>query len=174
MLTDDASREQLRASAESYAYWWQREFSVEHDPSQVRGEANHFRYRSRKTFVLSAGESAPAPLAVAQVALAAATCGVELELSSPKTVARSISGLSWIIEDEAALAKRLNAQQHGGLRLIGKTSEPLLRAANEANLPVHDEPVLANGRLELLHYLREQAISETRHRHGVLRTETAR
>ena len=174
VLTDDASREQLRASAESYAYWWQREFSVEHDPSQVRGEANHFRYRSRKTFVLSAGESAPAPLAVAQVALAAATCGVELELSSPKTVARSISGLSWIIEDEAALAKRLNAQQHGGLRLIGKTSEPLLRAANEANLPVHDAPVLANGRLELLHYLREQAISETRHRHGVLRTETAR
>ncbi len=174
VLPDDASREELRASAESYAYWWQREFSVEHDPSQVRGEANHFRYRPRKPFVLRAGESAPLPLAVAQEALAAATCGVALELSSPKPVAWSIPGLSWIIEDEAGLAKRLSAQQHGGLRLIGKASEPLLRAANEANLPVHDEPVLANGRLELLHYLREQAISETRHRHGVLRAEPAR
>ena len=171
VLSDDASRDELRASAESYAHWWQREFSVEHDPSQVRGEANHFRYRPRKTFVLRAGESAPSPLAVAQGALAAATCGVALELSSPKPVAWSIPGLSWIIEADASLAKRLNAQQHGGLRLLAKPSESLLRAANEANLPVHDEPVLANGRLELLHYLREQAISETRHRHGVLRTE---
>lgn len=171
VLSDDASREQLRASAESYAYWWQREFSVEHDPSQVRGEANHLRYRPRKTFVLRADESAPSPLAVMQVVVAAATCGVDLELSSPRPMAWNIPGLSWIMEDETSLAKRLSARQHGGLRLLAAPSESLLRAANEANLPVHDEPVLANGRLELLHYLREQAISETRHRHGVLRTE---
>jgi hypothetical protein len=33
-------------------------------------------------------------------------------------------------------------------------------------VPVLDAPVVLNGRVELLHYLREQAVTETTHRYG--------
>jgi RHH-type proline utilization regulon transcriptional repressor/proline dehydrogenase/delta 1-pyrroline-5-carboxylate dehydrogenase len=41
-------------------------------------------------------------------------------------------------------------------------------AANEAHVAVIDPPALANGRLELRYYLREQVISQTTHRYGNL------
>ena len=39
-------------------------------------------------------------------------------------------------------------------------------AAIEAHIPLVEEPVVSNGRLELRYYLHEQAISETTHRYG--------
>jgi RHH-type proline utilization regulon transcriptional repressor/proline dehydrogenase/delta 1-pyrroline-5-carboxylate dehydrogenase len=39
-------------------------------------------------------------------------------------------------------------------------------AANGAGLAVIDAPVVANGRLELRWYLREQTVSRTLHRYG--------
>ncbi len=44
----------------------------------------------------------------------------------------------------------------------------LQRLANDLDLQVIDWPVLANGRVELLHYLKEQSVTETRHRYGNL------
>jgi hypothetical protein len=35
-------------------------------------------------------------------------------------------------------------------------------------LTVVDQPILANGRMELTHYFREQTLSESTHRHGNL------
>lgn len=52
------------------------------------------------------------------------------------------------------------------LRTPGSPSAVLRRAAQFANLAVLDGPVLANGRLELRTFLREQAISQTLHRYG--------
>jgi RHH-type proline utilization regulon transcriptional repressor/proline dehydrogenase/delta 1-pyrroline-5-carboxylate dehydrogenase len=57
------------------------------------------------------------------------------------------------------------------LRALGPLSTALRRALNEAGMSVIDAPVLANGRLELRYYLREQALSQTVHRYGnVLKT----
>ena len=42
----------------------------------------------------------------------------------------------------------------------------LRRALNTAGISVVDVPALANGRLELRYYLREQALSQTVHRYG--------
>ena len=39
-------------------------------------------------------------------------------------------------------------------------------AANDAGVHICSDPVTANGRVELLHYLREQAISQATHRYG--------
>ena len=41
-------------------------------------------------------------------------------------------------------------------------------AANQAGIHLADGPVTANGRVELLNYLKEQAISRTLHRFGNL------
>ena len=52
------------------------------------------------------------------------------------------------------------------LRALGPLSAALRRALNTAGISVVDVPVLANGRLELRYYLREQALSQTVHRYG--------
>ena len=57
------------------------------------------------------------------------------------------------------------ASTYGSLR-PGELSVELQAAANDAALPVIGRAPLANGRLELLAYLREQSVSETTHRYG--------
>ncbi|MCX6047338.1 MAG: hypothetical protein NT075_19710 [Chloroflexi bacterium] len=54
------------------------------------------------------------------------------------------------------------------LRTCAPVSSALQRAVNTAHIAVIDAPVLANGRLELRHYLREQAIAQLTHRYGNL------
>jgi len=101
----------LLAAARSYAYWWQREFSREHEFEPLLGQSNHFRYLPAPEVV----SSNPSPL----MQIAAATVGTKIATQSSHPLAKTL------------------------------THKPL-----------------ANGRLELLHYLHEQSISETTHRHG--------
>ena len=54
------------------------------------------------------------------------------------------------------------------LRVLEPFSTALRQAANRAHIAVIDAPVLANGRLELRYYLREQAIAQLTHRYGNL------
>ena len=77
------------------------------------------------------------------------------------------------VENEASLIARLSAGDvvYDRLRALGPLSTALRRVLNAAGISVVDVPVLANGRLELRYYLREQALSQTVHRYGnVLKT----
>ena len=51
------------------------------------------------------------------------------------------------------------------LRMLGADDE-IRTLAHATGMELLDAPVLANGRLELRHYLREQAVTETLHRYG--------
>jgi RHH-type proline utilization regulon transcriptional repressor/proline dehydrogenase/delta 1-pyrroline-5-carboxylate dehydrogenase len=51
--------------------------------------------------------------------------------------------------------------------------ERVRRAAADVSAVIADEPVLAEGRVELLWYLREQSISWDYHRYGNLGVRTA-
>ncbi|TNU75792.1 aldehyde dehydrogenase family protein [Miniimonas arenae] len=71
--------------------------------------------------------------------------------------------------DGAALAADIAAGRTADrVRWVGPAGAPeeVWRAAIEAGVTVLDDPVLADGRRELLTMLREQAISRTRHRFG--------
>jgi len=52
------------------------------------------------------------------------------------------------------------------LRALAPVDTELRRALNNGGISVVEGPVLANGRLELRHYLREQSVSQTVHRYG--------
>jgi len=52
------------------------------------------------------------------------------------------------------------------LRALVPISRELRAAAHAAGIVVLDAPVLAAGRLELRHYLREQSVSRVVHRYG--------
>jgi len=164
LLPNDS--ETLQATAGSYAKAWKDEFSIEHDPSQLHGESNHFRYRAYPRILVRA--NGMSDLQLTQVALAALTCGIAMEISVQK-VTPLIKNLPCKVveESERALIKRLPsiAKQYGILRVLSP-SDDLQRAANNCALQTITAPPLANGRLELLNYLREQSISETTHRYG--------
>jgi RHH-type proline utilization regulon transcriptional repressor/proline dehydrogenase/delta 1-pyrroline-5-carboxylate dehydrogenase len=71
------------------------------------------------------------------------------------------------LETETALCEWIRSEGKGVERIRAlNPSEALRQAACEAEAEITDWSVLANGRIELLHYLREQVVSETRHRYG--------
>ncbi|MFC4994605.1 bifunctional proline dehydrogenase/L-glutamate gamma-semialdehyde dehydrogenase [Rubritalea tangerina] len=156
--------ELLDAAAGSFAYWMAKEFSLEHDPTQLHGETNHFRYVPLKRLLVRADGLEGSEFAV--VLLAAKTAGVPVEVSSSEKLSQT-GGAVCSVESEAQLIKRLgaDASKYASIRAVG-ASEGLRRAANDAATQLIDWKVLLNGRIELLHYFREQSISECTHRYG--------
>lgn len=169
-IEGEADQARLRTSAGSYAWAWQTHFGRAHDPSQVLGEQNLFRYRSCRRVLLRVDPGA-SRVAVAQVLLAAATASAPLEVSAaPEADWAWLQALGYPMseEDESRFLARLQTGQFERLRLLAPPSVALRELANRLAVHVVDAPVLANGRLELRHYLREQAVSHTVHRYGNL------
>ena len=164
------SRERIRAAGESYAKWWLEEFEPGHDPSEVLGEVNLFRYRRRGTVLVRTERMTHEEAALCL--LAARTCGVEVVLSVREdgglfSHLAMAAKMGWSHESDKELCQLLRSKDRDLERIrVLQPSAELRRAAHDAELEVIDWPVLANGRVELLHYLREQSISETRHRYG--------
>ncbi len=166
---DPDERALLRASAVSYAHAWRDHFSREHDPSGIPGERNGFRYRPYRRIVARGTATA---VSLAQVALAACMAGVPLTASLtpespvPEWLAEH-TGATIVLETDAGFVERL---AYPGdverVRAWQPVSTAARAAANGAGLTVIDAPVLANGRLELRWYLREQTVSRVLHRYG--------
>lgn len=151
---------------ESFRHWWDKEFSQAHDPVGLRFERNELRYRKLpKGVLLRIGTD----VSVEDVEVAVAAAGVAgcpLKLSSP--VSRSDLRLPVVIEEEATLAARLGRLSIDRVRVLGGATDVLRRGVHAAGVTLDEEPLTEHGRVELLHWLREQAVSETLHRFGTL------
>lgn len=162
------------ASTANYAYWWKR-MKQDRDPSKIVGQDNFFRYVPRKNIVLRVTDQSN-PFDVLRVCAAVLTCGAEMEISwlcddvksSRCALVDLITSIPVIRESEEHLISRLKNSQIGRLRFLEPASHAILEAAGESLTYVADAPVLTNGRLELLHYLREVSISIDYHRYGNL------
>lgn len=160
----------IRSAAGSLTKWWNEEFGAEHDPSAVYGESNVFRYiPEKKVLYRVSDEDSDGDMAI--VMIAARVAGVFLSLSMDKR--------SWIdniptgshmeiaVESLDEMRGKLPAFALEGHFLRYRGCDPATREeAFRAGVCVLDRPVMANGRLELLNYLREQAVSQTLHRYG--------
>ncbi|NNF52946.1 MAG: bifunctional proline dehydrogenase/L-glutamate gamma-semialdehyde dehydrogenase [Acidimicrobiales bacterium] len=142
----DAAR--LEAARQSDDAAWANEFSVEHDPTGLRSESNVFRYRPLPRLGLVIGEDA-LEWEMDRVRSAARTCGVPM-VEVPPTITDFVS---------AGIER---------VRVLGSVPVAFRVAATAAGVHLADDPVTTDGRIELLHYLREQAISRTLHRYGNL------
>jgi len=173
----DLSAEQLglwTASTANYAYWWKR-MRQDRDPTKIVGQDNLFRYVPRKGIILRIDAQASA-LDVLRVCAAVLTCSAEMEISwSPKASQNRQLGwldlipvLSAVEETEEQFLHKVRSGKVSRIRLVEPATTPLQKAAAETGVHIIDTPVLANGRLELLYYLREVAISIDYHRYGNL------
>ena len=172
-LADADTRALLRASAASYARAWRRHFSRAHDPMTIRGERNAFRYRACRRVITRTTTARPTQAgALCQVLLAACVVGTPLTVSlSPDSELRAwlgeCDGVDLVVEVEAGFVDRLAHPEHAERVRVWEPLAPAARAAaNAAGVTVIDAPVLANGRLELRWYVREQTVSQVLHRYG--------
>ena len=166
-------------SIASYAHWWSNEFSIEHDPSRLHGQANHFAYRPQPQHVLrleqTDGLESADLLAVAQVIAACQLTNCSLFISSivrHEKIEAMLTEISWAmsadvrVEPTETFVQWLQSQNHGTLRILGDYRPEQFAPSVIGNIFIVSPIVLSNGRIELLNYLREQAISETVHRYG--------
>lgn len=139
---------------DDYARAWDEHFSRESDPTGLKFESNLFRYRPCRGVILRLGSADPVTIARAE--RAASISGVPLVISLASE------------ESEAEFLARLPhlAGNAEFLRTTDPPSDAILRTSFAAGLNWINAPLLACGRLELTRWLREQSVSETRHRYG--------
>jgi RHH-type proline utilization regulon transcriptional repressor/proline dehydrogenase/delta 1-pyrroline-5-carboxylate dehydrogenase len=167
----------LQRSLASDAQAWADEFGTAKDVSGLSAERNIFRYRALPvTIRLSEG----APLAhLARTVAAGVQAGSALTVSTavelPVQFRAVLTGLDIEVTVEAdagwlASAARLaKAGKLSGarIRLIGGDATALAEAVDgRPDVAVYAHPVTEAGRVELLPFLHEQAISITAHRFG--------
>jgi RHH-type proline utilization regulon transcriptional repressor/proline dehydrogenase/delta 1-pyrroline-5-carboxylate dehydrogenase len=172
LLDSAALRDIARAAAADYAHAWQREFQAVHDPSGLDCEWNEFRYRPLPGVLLRVSTDMTAADVLMSL-LAAGTAATPLFISiapahplAPRLI--QIGGLRLVVESIAQFVDLLpmRAETLARVRTTPRPEPELLTAAAAIPFPVHDDPVLPHGRIELLQYVREQCISQTAHREG--------
>lgn len=164
-------KERITIAAESYQYWWSKEFSLDHDLSQIHGETNLFRYRQRPWHLVRVGSNDDSVAdAVLKVAAACYIAKVNLLISVDSqcgfepVLGEFYDSLQRESIDEFCLS--LYNLKSGSVTWLGPApTEQELRILNQRNVPLSRQ-VLSNGRIEMLKLLREQSISETVHRYG--------
>ena len=142
-----ANTDFLRRAAALDELAWRTEFGVEQDFTGLRCESNVFRYRPLETLYVVGDDEEQ----FARLQLAALRTGTEL---------RRLDTHEWF-------------PPHSRIRAIGDGPVPatIYEWAALNGSVVIDAPVLADGRRELLHFLKEQAVSTTKHRFGYIKSE---
>jgi RHH-type proline utilization regulon transcriptional repressor/proline dehydrogenase/delta 1-pyrroline-5-carboxylate dehydrogenase len=163
------------ASISNYGFWGKR-FHHDHDPSKIIGQDNFLRYRPYHGIVLRI-HAEDAPLDILRICAAALTTETPIQISWTKGQAKVAINDQWghlmplfriVQETEAQFLERVRCGAFKRVRLLSRPSKDLQKAAAASACHLDAAPVLANGRFELLHYLREIAISTDYHRYGNL------
>ena len=153
---------QLGAAAGSDQLAWSREFGREKDVSGLGVERNVLRYRPAAVHVRAGTDLVDA----ARVLLAAARSGSPVTVSSPVPLPEGVAP-GHVVEDDAAWLARMAQERPTRVRLLSDLRRQLADAVGgDPDVAVHAGPVTWSGRVELLPFLREQAVSITTHRFG--------
>ncbi|MEM8707818.1 MAG: bifunctional proline dehydrogenase/L-glutamate gamma-semialdehyde dehydrogenase [Actinomycetota bacterium] len=139
------------AGTHDYEEVWRNHLAIEHDPSGLAHEQNVFRYRPLARVLIVVGDEAT---------------DHDLALVRAATDVVGVGRIERHVRDAVDDLRTLGVDR---VRVVGGAAPArLLAASAEINVHVADQPVVADGRIELLHYVREQAVSITRHRFGNL------
>lgn len=171
----------LTAAVESYAAAMADEFGVAHDDFELIGQDNFRRYLPAGAIRIRV-ESGDSWFDVFARVVAAKLAGCRSTVSYPPDVDDATmnqlhdateqwaGAVEFVEESDDRLATIVAAGQTDRLRYAAadRVSMIVRSAAAQAGVFIADAPVLAQGRIELLWYLREQSISHDYHRYGNL------
>ncbi|MGB3730415.1 bifunctional proline dehydrogenase/L-glutamate gamma-semialdehyde dehydrogenase [Microbacterium sp.] len=151
---------------------WNAEFGVVRDATGLVTEQNALRYQAVPVTVRYEGERVAE---VVRVAAAGVRAGSHVTVSTASALPAAV--VTWlgahdvtvVTEDAAAWAAHAQrlAATAGRVRVIGTTALATAEAVHGSpSLAIYANPVVSAGRVELLTFLREQAVSVTAHRFG--------
>jgi RHH-type transcriptional regulator, proline utilization regulon repressor / proline dehydrogenase / delta 1-pyrroline-5-carboxylate dehydrogenase len=174
----------LLLALDSYDYWWRAEFSRAHDHLRLLGQDNFRRYLPFNRVRVRVSPQDTAFDLVARVCAARVTGARVIVSATPGCGSDALKWLdehtdSWaaaiefVEETEEQLAECLLAETAQFLERIryaapDRVPEAIRKVAASTGVYLADEPVLAEGRVELLWYLREQSVCCDYHRYGNL------
>lgn len=168
---NEAQNGKLMAAIDSYRRNWENEFSVQRDIHHLMGEQNIFRYLPAKriAFRIHENDEATDVLMVVEAmkrCRVTATISCSESFSMRKPLADYVRGqFEFAVETETEFLHKLSRFER--VRTCTKVlSEDLYRSAAKLGVYVACSKPLTEGRVELLHYLREQSISYEYHRYG--------
>jgi RHH-type proline utilization regulon transcriptional repressor/proline dehydrogenase/delta 1-pyrroline-5-carboxylate dehydrogenase len=167
---DKAARESLARAACQYGLAMRSHFALRHDPCALLGESNELSYAPCPGLTLRAAKGADLASALA-MCLAALSVGAQPTLSLHPELGWQLPllpGCSVVTETTEALCERVGAGAVVRMRICGALEPELREPAADSGTHLAPEPLLAAGRVELLHYVREQAVSHAYHRYGSL------
>ncbi|MFL6089293.1 MAG: proline dehydrogenase family protein [Aeromicrobium sp.] len=141
---------------------WTREFGVAKDVSGLAAERNVLRYLPTEVTIRS--ERSVVPLA--RVLLAAMRAGARVSVSSAAPLP---AGIDHVVESSEAWLQRVGKERPGRVRLIGAPAVLTARAVEgDSEVTLFADDVTSSGRVELLPFLREQSVSISTHRYGII------
>ena len=175
--------ERIIAAALSYECSQREEFSQQHDHFRLVGQDNVRRYLPVGSVRVRV-DARDTAFDVFARACAAHVAGCRVAISTPprldsaavrrlETLTEAWAGaIEFVEETDTQLAQAIGEGQVDRVRYAApeRASLEVLQAGNAANGCVVSVPVSAEGRLELLWYVREQSISTDYHRYGNLGT----
>ena len=158
---------------------WSEVFGISTDETGLSVERNVFRYRPTAVTVRAAGF---VPLGdILRVVLAGARAGarVSVSLTDPlpdgalkllRQGSSNFAGLGdYVVETEREFVSRVSGNPPERIRLLGSRSDALSVAFDGApEIAIYGHEVTESGRVEMLPFMVEQAISLTAHRFGAL------
>lgn len=177
---DFAQFDRVRRGALRDAEAWDAEFGVSRDVSALGVERNVFRYLPAEVTVrlsqgadvadlvriLAAGVRARAELRVSSAV--PLPSGVLALVARPNALQESVLRIRSItVESDDAWLTRAASEKPARVRLIGGDARALATAVGGTpDVAVWAGPVTAAGRIEMLPFVKEQAVSVTAHRFG--------
>ncbi|HKY58402.1 MAG TPA: bifunctional proline dehydrogenase/L-glutamate gamma-semialdehyde dehydrogenase [Aeromicrobium sp.] len=158
---DEPARAFLRAAATSDQRAWDGEFGVAKDVSRLAAELNVLRYLPAEVTIRSGGSFVP----LARVLLAAKRAGARVHVSSAAPLPRDVEHT---VETSEEWLQRVADTRPARIRLVGADAASTAAAVDgDPDVALYGGPVTSAGRVELLPFLREQAVSITTHRYGI-------
>ncbi|MDR3118169.1 MAG: proline dehydrogenase family protein [Mediterranea sp.] len=156
----------------SFAKVWEEEFSVEQDVSRIVGELNTFRYLPVKSLVIRVQDSDS--LVDVLLAFFGATTVVDrVEISASETnpyidILRKEAadyGKALVLQTEEAFVAGMDKYER--IRTCtAALSDAIYNRAAALGLYIATATPVSIGRVELLHYVKEQSIAHEYHRYG--------
>ena len=174
----------LSRAASSDAAAWAAEFGVGHDPSRLGVERNILRYVPHQVHVRLDSEGSLAD--AMRVVAAGMTAGAPISLSTARALPVAVggalaeAGVEIVEENDADWRAALRhvagtpiGELAGGrfegarIRYVGQDPASVYAAlGGRPDIGVYDGEVTEAGRVEMLPFLKEQAVSITAHRYG--------
>lgn len=170
------SKKELHAAFCDYLNAYNNYFGREFDYQEILGQSNVTRFLKLENIAIRADKNAEIEKVIlailaAKISAQEVTLSIDADSNLIAEIEKISPAILWKVEvansDAASFAANINSFKR--VRLIGNISEEILReAAAPTGLTIIADEVVSRGRVELLHYLQEQSVSNNYHRFGYI------